>query len=73
MTTPDQLSLLDVTPANETKCGYCLRGLVRRQAGNYDCPRCAPLLAEVGKGVSFYTGVAQWAEFQKSAWKDRLR
>jgi hypothetical protein len=58
-----QLSLL---PAMGARCGYCERELVRR-GSLMECSRCAPLLRDLGRGLSFDGVVAAFARFQRDA------
>lgn len=54
-----------------TQCGYCLRNLVLQPGGHWACPRCAPILSDLGRGKPYPALVAAFAEFQRVAWADR--
>jgi Zn finger protein HypA/HybF involved in hydrogenase expression len=56
MEEPVQLALVQAG----ARCGYCDRELTKQPAGDYACPRCRPLLAEVRTIEGF-------AQFQRDA------
>lgn len=52
-----------------SRCGYCDRELTPTADGGWECPRCAPLLSDLGAGRPFPEMVAEFARFQRDAVK----